>query len=453
MFFKRNKPKKSKNKEKSLLILLIGGFLLTLVHLFKKDKIKEFEQKIKDFSKEEKREIKELCDHEEGYVKFCNDSAKLFKDYFIPYNGNSHKPRILRSRALFIIALVLLLVKVATVGYLFLSYPQGARTSEVVVNEVLRLVNLDRSSSGAGELKMNFVLNKSALAKANDLVENDYFAHTSLDGKKPWDWIDRKDYAYIYVGENLAMNFTTAQSVHRALMNSPSHKKNILNERYTDVGFAMTQGKIDGKKTNILVQHFSTRASTVPGSVKIVSAPIEEAISTPVSEPEPSTSETEVLAEAPVEKKIEEKVPGPVPPLPEVEIVKNLINNNKNLARVDTSQVEPELKTLGESNEKEIIEPEYLAMDAALAQNIKQVSNRGSDNFVPVISAIKYVNYFFLTVAIILAVLLLINIIVRIEIQHKPVIIQTLVLILFIFSLIYFKFHIMESGITDIFLI
>ena len=117
--------------------------------------------------------------------------------------------------------------------------------------------------------------------------------------------------------------------------------------------------------------------------------------------------------------------------------MKDLIADSKNLARVDADQ----------------IKPEYSIMNASLVKNLRQVPGQNNEMALPIVKAVRLVNYFFLTVITIMAALLLMNIIVRIEVQHKPVIIQTLVLILFISSLVYFKFHILELGITDIFLI
>ena len=96
-------------------------------------------------------------------------------------------------------------------------------------------------------------MSASALAKAEDMAINNYFAHYSPNGKKPWDWINRDNYAYLFVGENLAINFTSAEAVHEALMNSPTHRQNILNEKsmeglspqsWTSFGPLQSRGKL-----------------------------------------------------------------------------------------------------------------------------------------------------------------------------------------------------------------
>jgi len=47
---------------------------------------------------------------------------------------------------------------------------------------------------------------------------------------------------------------------------------------------------------------------------------------------------------------------------------------------------------------------------------------------------------------------LLVNIVVRVQVQHRGVIVQTLFVIVFISGLIYYKFNYLESGISKIFI-
>jgi len=66
---------------------------------------------------------------------------------------------------------------------------------------------------------------------------------------------------------------------------------------------------------------------------------------------------------------------------------------------------------------------------------------------------VKYINYIFLSILTLVILALVINIIIRVEIQHKHVIAQTLALILFISSMVFFKFHFLESGVANILLL
>lgn len=70
------------------------------------------------------------------------------------------------------------------------------------------------------------------------------------------------DYQYAYAGENLAKNFTTADAATTAWMASPKHRANILSSHYSDVGYAVVDGTLDGKHTTLIVSLFATPATT-----------------------------------------------------------------------------------------------------------------------------------------------------------------------------------------------
>ncbi len=427
-------------------------------------KAKKIEQEIKEYTKEEKREINELMDHKESWSKFSSDSKKLLKDYFIPHSGNCHKPKFLHPKSLITIALVVLLIKAATVGFLLLSYPQGARVSSQIVSRVLELVNADRTEAGFGALAVNQALAASALAKADNLIANDYFAHTCPEGRKPWDWIDRGQYQYLFVGENLAMNFTTADSVHAALMNSPSHKQNILNDRYNDVGIAMVSGQINGRQTNVLVQHFAARNNphAAIAAIKDSSAGTTREAALPPPAPDIEREETESALAAQekiaVLKKEALPLPPPPPSIAEVPMASeflpavNLISQNhiggreENIAPElisDMEQINPAAANISPNE----------ALEKNLVTRVLSVANPVDEKLVLTSKRVKYANYIFLSILTLVIIALIINIIIRVEIQHKHVIARTLALILFISSMIFFKFHYLESGISNILLL
>ena len=127
--------------------------------------------------------------------------------------------------------------------------------------KVIELVNQDRAELNIPELETNSELSRAALEKANDMIKHNYFAHVSPTGVTPWEWIGQSGYDYSFAGENLAINFTDPQSQHEAFMNSESHKKNILNEKYKDIGVAVIFGKIAGKQTIITVQEFGSKTN------------------------------------------------------------------------------------------------------------------------------------------------------------------------------------------------
>ncbi len=152
--------------------------------------------------------------------------------------------------ALFLVAVVVIF------ALAFSTFPSSA--SDITSSKVIELANSDRSKSGLGGLRENEKLDKSAMSKAEDMIKNNYFAHTSPNGVTPWRWIEKEDYDYAYAGENLAMDFVSAEKMNQAWLASPTHRANILNEKYKDIGVAVKEGLINGHSTIIVVQQFGS---------------------------------------------------------------------------------------------------------------------------------------------------------------------------------------------------
>ena len=92
------------------------------------------------------------------------------------------------------------------------------------------------------------------------MIDNNYFAHVSPQKKSPWYWIEKNEYDYTYAGENLAINFTNSEDQQKAWMDSPLHKKNILNPNYDEIGVAVKRGVVEGKETTVVVQMFGAQS-------------------------------------------------------------------------------------------------------------------------------------------------------------------------------------------------
>lgn len=137
--------------------------------------------------------------------------------------------------------------------FLFIHF---ASASEITAENVVRLVNESRKKEGLSELRVSKTLTDIAKDKAHDMVSNHYFAHTSPQGITPWYWFGKNQYDYRYAGENLAINFKNSEDEQDAWMNSPTHRKNILNPKYKEIGVAIAVDNIDGKESLIAVQEF-----------------------------------------------------------------------------------------------------------------------------------------------------------------------------------------------------
>ena len=130
---------------------------------------------------------------------------------------------------------------------------------------VIADTNTQRNINGLTSLKENRSLNDSAAAKAADMLKNQYFAHVSLSGIGVADLAKGQGYDFIIIGENLALgNFKSDQALVQAWMDSPGHRENILNNRYSDIGVAVIKGVYEGQTVWFAVQHFGASVSSCP---------------------------------------------------------------------------------------------------------------------------------------------------------------------------------------------
>ena len=111
--------------------------------------------------------------------------------------------------------------------------------------EMTKLINIERSKAGIKPLDYTNQLSEVARRHSIDMLEKRYFAHTNLDGESPFDRLHKGNISYTIAGENLAIS-TSLEGAVSALMKSPTHKANILNEKFhkTGVGIAKNQDGI-----------------------------------------------------------------------------------------------------------------------------------------------------------------------------------------------------------------
>lgn len=144
--------------------------------------------------------------------------------------------------------------------------------ASVIASVLVDLANGDRVGQNVGALTMNPVLVEAAQAKANDMAAKSYFAHISPDGKDSWHWFKEAGYKFAYAGENLAVDFSDSADVERAWMNSPTHRKNLLDPHFTEIGIATAAGYYQGHPTVFVVQMFGTPLSQAQAQEVIVTS-------------------------------------------------------------------------------------------------------------------------------------------------------------------------------------
>ena len=119
--------------------------------------------------------------------------------------------------------------------------------------EVVRLVNVERAKVGLKELSFNAELSNVATLKSQDMINKNYFSHTSPTYGSPFDMMKKFNISYRAAGENIAKGQKTPAEVVKAWMNSQGHRENILNSKYTEIGVGVAK---DSKGTLYWTQMF-----------------------------------------------------------------------------------------------------------------------------------------------------------------------------------------------------
>lgn len=125
-------------------------------------------------------------------------------------------------------------------------------TIGVEEQKMLDLVNAERLKVGVAPLKADPELMKVAKLKAEDMVKNNYFSHTSPTYGSPFDMMKKFGITFQTAAENLAGN-SSVEAAHNALMQSEEHRKNILNSSYDYIGIGICPSPVYGK---VFVQMF-----------------------------------------------------------------------------------------------------------------------------------------------------------------------------------------------------
>jgi hypothetical protein len=201
-----------------------------------------------------------------------NRIKQALKKYFIPHEGNDHKPHILRPRTVAFVFIVAIVAESAFLIGTKYVLPQSKLFGIVEVNALVDGTNQNRVANNLPDLQVSPLLMAAAQDKANDEATKGYFAHTSPQGITPWYWFQQAGYNYLYAGENLAVNFTDSQNVVTAWMNSPEHRANILSTQFTQVGIATAQGVYNGQPAIFVAEEFGTPAPAPIAFVNTASA-------------------------------------------------------------------------------------------------------------------------------------------------------------------------------------
>ncbi len=138
------------------------------------------------------------------------------------------------------------------------SYEEKNDKNKISIDGIIYYTNIERTKIGLKPLSKNIFLNNSASKKMDDMFSRQYFEHTAPDNKTVVDLVKDSGYKFQIVGENLALgHFDNDKDLVQAWMNSPTHKDNILNAKYTEIGIGVGVANYKGKNQWIAVQHFA----------------------------------------------------------------------------------------------------------------------------------------------------------------------------------------------------
>lgn len=180
----------------------------------------------------------------------------------VPHEHNKYRPHLIRRQGIAIVLMFAL-----SLNFAYNSWQTGSvlgQKIDVSSQQMLDLTNEARVASGATSLVFSPQLANAAQLKAQDMFDHQYWSHTAPNGDTPWKWIKQAGYNYTIAGENLAKNFVSSRGIVTAWMDSPEHRKNLLDERFRDVGFAVVTGNLDDEPTTIVVALYG--ASYIAGA-------------------------------------------------------------------------------------------------------------------------------------------------------------------------------------------
>lgn len=277
---------------------------------------------------------------------------RKLRNFFIPSLQNQLRPYSLRYGTLITIAVLSVTIELAFYAYVNMAFKQNLMlgsiintiqntVADILPDVIIEETNSNRISNDEKPLQRNESLALAAQMKAADMATRGYFSHESPDGSMAWNWMEKAGYGYSYAGENLAVNFFDARDVVKAWMDSPTHRENILNPSFTDIGIAAARGNYQGKETVFVVQIFGTPAGIDQPTKKF-------ADTDPIIPPKPSrpaqlvgqktagtstiatTSSIVIASSSPVVAKVTNV---PTPPKGGVSAAKKLLVSPRHIAR------------------------------------------------------------------------------------------------------------------------
>ncbi len=182
------------------------------------------------------------------------------KLYLLPCDENNQRAKIFSGNFLIVFLIAIAVLKLGY-GIFLYSFSNNQFYADITKTALVDLANRERAKQNLPPLSQNPLLDQAAYLKAQDMAQNGYFNHVSPTGVSPWHWFGLSGYNYRYAGENLAIGFVDSQEVQNAWVASPSHKANIVNGKYKEIGIAVLKTAFQGNPATIVVQMFGAKSA------------------------------------------------------------------------------------------------------------------------------------------------------------------------------------------------
>ena len=200
--------------------------------------------------------------------------SRLWQLLFLPHPKNNHKALLIQPSFIGLFIAIYLLNQSIIRSLTIIRPGVLGYSSEITAEKTFNLTNEERQKQGLAPFVYNQQLEEAATNKARDMLEKDYWAHSSPEGDSPWIFFQQVNYQYQVAGENLARDFYDTEAMLKAWMNSKTHRENILDKRYEEIGIGVVNGTLGGVKTTLVVQHFGKPTVAVAQSKpRVLSAP------------------------------------------------------------------------------------------------------------------------------------------------------------------------------------
>jgi uncharacterized protein YkwD len=350
---------------------------------------------------------------------------KWLKKHFIPHEGNDYQPHFLRLKITAGLFALVLVVEAFYLAQTLIIFPKSDYFAAIFATVLIDQTNAQRVEGALHTLTPNTILEKAARLKAEDMAAKGYFAHDTPDGKTPWYWFEQAGYKYAAAGENLAVNFTDSTDVTNAWMQSPTHRANIMNGNYTEVGIATAEGVYKGRSAIFVVEEFGLPRQEVVHPAPVVAA-------TPVVDPSLPVVKTVVT---PAVSPKASAVPSALP----VKTVTPTIVMNPPQTTTTPVSVVAGAETLAPAEITETMETTALPHEQVVPQNAPSViaTPERATLFASFITSPRHVATTFYALLVVLLLFVLgLAIFIEVRIQHAYIIWNGVLLVTFIIALI-----------------